>query len=118
MDRRRFRRWPRQLDVRVWKHGEEGQAFRAISTNVSRTGIFVRTQLVLPSGSRVRLEVNHSSRSFVAEGVDVPIIVSSGYVADEGAGRLMDAGTEFFISKPFSSETLLTTIRGVLVGRV
>jgi Tfp pilus assembly protein PilZ len=69
MDRRRFRRWPRQLDVRVWKQGEEGQTSRAISTNVSRTGIFVRTQLVLPSGTRVRLEVFHSSRSFVAEGV-------------------------------------------------
>jgi uncharacterized protein (TIGR02266 family) len=69
MDRRRFRRWPRQLDVRVWKHGEEGQATRAISTNVSRTGIFVRTQLVLPSGTRLRVEVIHSARSFVSEGV-------------------------------------------------
>jgi Tfp pilus assembly protein PilZ len=69
MDRRRFRRWPRQLDVRVWKHGDEAQANRAVSTNVSRTGIFVRTQLVLPSGTRVRLEILHSARSFVSEGV-------------------------------------------------
>lgn len=69
MDRRRFRRWPRQLDVRLWKHGEEGQASRAISTNISRTGIFVRTQTVLPSGTRLRLEVMHGSRGFLAEGV-------------------------------------------------
>ncbi len=48
---------------------------------------------------------------------DVPIIVSSGFVPEEGAGRLLDAGTEFFISKPFTAETMLTTLRGVLVGR-
>lgn len=52
-----------------------------------------------------------------AEGVDVPIIVASGYVTDEGAGRLLEAATEFFVSKPFTAETLLTTLRGVLVGR-
>ncbi|MBA3853124.1 MAG: hybrid sensor histidine kinase/response regulator [Gemmatimonas sp.] len=52
-----------------------------------------------------------------AEGVSVPIIVASGYVTDEGAGRLLEAATEFFVSKPFSAETLLTTLRGVLVGR-
>ena len=68
-ERRRNRRWPRQLDVRMWKYGEEGQANRSISTNVSRTGIFVRTQQVLPSGTRLRLEVGHSGRSFVVEGV-------------------------------------------------
>jgi two-component system cell cycle sensor histidine kinase/response regulator CckA len=48
---------------------------------------------------------------------DLPIIVSSGYVPDEGAGRLLDTGAEFFISKPFTAEALLTTIRGVLAGR-
>ena len=69
MDRRRSRRWPRQLDVRFWKRGEEGQATRALSTNISKTGIFLRTQQVLPSGSRLRLEVTCAGRSFVAEGV-------------------------------------------------
>jgi len=68
-DRRRNRRWPRQLEVRFWKQGEEGQGNRAISTNVSRTGIFVRTQMVLPSGTRMRLAVGHSGRSFTIEGV-------------------------------------------------
>jgi PAS domain S-box-containing protein len=51
-----------------------------------------------------------------AEGAKIPIIVSSGYVEERGAGRLLDAETEFFISKPFTTETLLTTLRGVLVG--
>ncbi len=46
-----------------------GQGSRAISTNVSRTGIFVRTQLVLPSGTRLRLAVGHSGRDFTVEGV-------------------------------------------------
>jgi Tfp pilus assembly protein PilZ len=69
MDRRRSRRWPRQLDIRFWKRGEEGQPTRAVSTNVSRTGIFLRTPQVLPSGARLRLEVNCAGRSFVAEGV-------------------------------------------------
>jgi two-component system, cell cycle sensor histidine kinase and response regulator CckA len=52
-----------------------------------------------------------------AEGADIPIIVSSGYVEEAGAGRLLAADTEFFISKPFTAEVLLTTLRGVLVGR-
>ncbi len=68
-ERRRNRRWPRQLEVRFWKQGEEGQGSRAVSTNVSRTGIFVRTQMVLPSGSRMRLAIGHTGRSFTVEGV-------------------------------------------------
>jgi hypothetical protein len=68
-DRRRTRRWPRQLEVRFWKQGEGGQGTRAISTNVSRTGIFVRTQAVLPSGSRIRLALGHSGRDFTIEGI-------------------------------------------------
>jgi hypothetical protein len=68
-ERRRDRRWPRQLEVRFWKQGEEGQGTRAISTNVSRTGIFVRTQSVLPSGSRMRIAMGHSGRSITIEGV-------------------------------------------------
>ncbi len=48
--------------------------------------------------------------------VAIPIIVSSGYIPEEGAGRLLDTGTEFFISKPFSADGLLSTLRGVLVG--
>ena len=69
MDRRRSRRWPRQLDVRFWKHGEEGDATRAISTNVSKTGLFVRTNQVLPSGARLRLEISCAGRTFVSEGI-------------------------------------------------
>jgi two-component system, cell cycle sensor histidine kinase and response regulator CckA len=53
-----------------------------------------------------------------AEGADIPIIVSSGYVEEAGTGRMLDADTEFFISKPFTAEVLLTTLRGVFVGRV
>jgi hypothetical protein len=68
-ERRRNRRWPRQLEVRFWKQGEEGQGNRAISTNVSRTGIFVRSQLVLPTGTRLRLAIGHSGREFTVEGV-------------------------------------------------
>src|ERR1044072_2864608 len=67
-ERRRNRRRPRQLQVRFWKQGEEGQGSRAISTNISRTGIFVRTQMVLPSGTRMRIAVGHSGRSCTIEG--------------------------------------------------
>src|SRR3954468_9067973 len=69
MDRRRNRRWPRQLEIRFWKQGEEGQPSRAVSTNISRTGIFVRTQSVMPSGSRLLVEIGHSGRSILVEGV-------------------------------------------------
>ena len=69
MERRRNRRWPRQLEVRVWKRGDEAHPLRATSVNISRTGIFVRTQQVLPSGTRLRLEVFNGPRSFLAEGI-------------------------------------------------
>ena len=80
MDRRRNRRWPRQLEVRFWKRGEEVQALRAISSNVSRTGIFVRTQQVLPSGTRLRLEVMNAGRGFIAEGVVVRALKTPGHL--------------------------------------
>src|SRR5688572_3372547 len=69
MEKRRNRRWPRQLEVRVWRRGDEAHPLRATSVNISRTGIFVRTQQVLPSGTRLRLEVFNGPRSFIAEGV-------------------------------------------------
>lgn len=50
-----------------------------------------------------------------AEGTDVPIIVSSGQDID--AAGLLKSGSEFFISKPFTAETLLSTLKGALVGR-
>ena len=54
-ERRRNRRWPRQLEVRFWKQGEEGQGSRAISTNISRTGVFVRSKTPLAIGTKVNL---------------------------------------------------------------
>jgi two-component system cell cycle sensor histidine kinase/response regulator CckA len=44
----------------------------------------------------------------------LPIIVSSGYVGDEGASKLLGTGVEHFISKPFTSETLLTALHSVI----
>lgn len=89
MERRRNRRWPRQLEVRVWRRGDDGQPLRATSGNISRTGIFVRTQQVLPSGTRLRLEVVNGQRSFLAEGVVVRAIRTPGqmqHVMPSGMG--------------------------------
>ena len=69
MDRRRERRWPRQLEVRFWRRGEEDVPHRGVAMNVSRTGIFVRSTVVLPSGARVRVEVQHGHDGFVVEAV-------------------------------------------------
>lgn len=57
MERRRDRRWPRQLDAKFWRPNEKPH--RAVATNISLSGIFLRTSSVLPSGTRVRLEVFH-----------------------------------------------------------
>ena len=51
---------------------------RATSANISRTGLFVRTQQVLPSGTRLRLEVLNGPRSFVAEGIVVRALKTPG----------------------------------------
>ncbi|MDX1630915.1 MAG: PilZ domain-containing protein [Thermoanaerobaculia bacterium] len=71
MDRRRERRWPRVLDVRFRKRGEEEKPHRAVATNISKGGMFIRTSAVLPSGTRVRVEVVHARHGFMVEGVVV-----------------------------------------------
>jgi len=80
MDRRRNRRWPRQLEVRFWKQGEPGAPIRGVSTNISRTGIFVRTNTVLPSGSRLRLEIGAHGRTVAIEGVVMRAIKSPAHL--------------------------------------
>jgi hypothetical protein len=68
MDRRRSRRWPRQLDARLWKAGEE-QPVAASIVNISVTGLFVRTPNVAPPGTRFRVEIIHSTGGFLIETV-------------------------------------------------
>jgi hypothetical protein len=80
MQRRRNRRWPRQLEVRFWKQGEPGAPSRGVSTNISRTGIFVRTNFVLPSGSRLRLEIGHHGRTIAVEGLVMRAIKSPAHL--------------------------------------
>jgi two-component system cell cycle sensor histidine kinase/response regulator CckA len=46
---------------------------------------------------------------------NLPIIVASGYMGDDGAQKLIGTGVEHFISKPFTAERLLSTLRSVLV---
>jgi CheY-like chemotaxis protein len=45
---------------------------------------------------------------------DLPIIVASGYMGGDGAQKLIGTGVEHFISKPFTAERLLSTLRAVL----
>ncbi|HVS02581.1 MAG TPA: PilZ domain-containing protein [Thermoanaerobaculia bacterium] len=80
MDRRRDRRWPRQLEVRFWRRGDYEHPHQAIAANISRTGVFVRTQSVLPSGARLRVEVIHGRESFVAEAVVVRALKTPGHL--------------------------------------
>ena len=67
MDRRKSRRWPRQLDIRFWAREGEDKPHRAVASNVSLTGIFVRTSAVFKAGTRIRLEVLYGGRSFMTE---------------------------------------------------
>ena len=102
-ERRRNRRWPRQLEVRFWKQGEEGQGTRAISTNISRTGIFVRTQMVLPSGTRMRLAVGHGGRSFTTEGVVMRALRSPAHLQSAMPSGM---GVRFMTSEELLEELL------------
>jgi two-component system cell cycle sensor histidine kinase/response regulator CckA len=45
---------------------------------------------------------------------DLPIIVASGYMGDDGAEKLIGTGVEHFISKPFTAERLLSMLHSVL----
>jgi PAS domain S-box-containing protein len=46
----------------------------------------------------------------------LPIIVSSGYMKDEGGAKLLGTGVEHFITKPFTAETLLSALHAVLAA--
>jgi two-component system cell cycle sensor histidine kinase/response regulator CckA len=45
---------------------------------------------------------------------EMPLIVASGYMGDDGAEKLIGTGVEHFISKPFTAERLLSALRSVL----
>lgn len=45
---------------------------------------------------------------------DLPVIIASGYVDDAAMAALLALRVEHFVAKPFSAETLLSTLYGVL----
>jgi hypothetical protein len=67
MEKRRARRVPRRVPVRVRRHGEP-EAHVAYTTNVSTTGAFLAGIQSLQPGERVQLEFQAGERSFVVEG--------------------------------------------------
>jgi Tfp pilus assembly protein PilZ len=67
MERRAEKRFPRRIEVRFWRKGEE-QSHSAFTTNVSRTGVFLGTGQTLFPGERVRLELVDPEHGFIAEG--------------------------------------------------
>jgi two-component system, cell cycle sensor histidine kinase and response regulator CckA len=50
-----------------------------------------------------------------AQGCTVPVLMSSGYDADDVAGHLVQAGSVHFLQKPYTAHALLTAV-GALVG--
>ncbi|MBZ0110829.1 MAG: PilZ domain-containing protein [Thermoanaerobaculia bacterium] len=72
MERRKDKRWPRQLDAKFGKPNEKPH--HAVATNISLGGAFLRTPSVLPSGTRLRVEFVHSQYGFVVEAVVVRAI--------------------------------------------
>lgn len=72
MERRKDKRWPRQLDAKFGKPNEKPH--HAVATNISLGGAFLRTPSVLPSGTRLRVEIVHSQYGFVVEAVVVRAI--------------------------------------------
>lgn len=48
---------------------------------------------------------------------DLKVIVCSGCPIDEGSQKILDAGAEKFIQKPFSVSTLTATLKEVLKGK-
>ena len=72
MDRRRDKRWPRQLDAKFGRPNEKPH--HAVASNISLSGVFLRTPLVAPTGTRLRVELIHSSHGFIAEAIVVRAI--------------------------------------------
>jgi Tfp pilus assembly protein PilZ len=67
MSRRRSARRPRRVSIQFWKQGDS-HPYPGFTTNISMTGMFIGTRSPLPSGTRVRIEVQ-VERGFMIEGV-------------------------------------------------
>lgn len=67
MERRNHRRFPRRVEVRFWRQGEN-TPHSSFTTNVSRTGLFLGSASALVPGERLRLEVVDRDNGFFIEG--------------------------------------------------
>lgn len=59
----------RRLPVRFRTHGADATEYTGFTTDISTSGAFVATRHVIPSGTRLRLEIGDPGRGFAIEGV-------------------------------------------------
>ncbi len=67
MTRRTSERHARRIEVRFWRRGDT-KAHSGFTIDVSRSGLFLGTTIMLRPGERVRLELLDHERGFVVEG--------------------------------------------------
>ena len=68
MERREKERRPRRVRVQFWKRGKT-KRYRGYSANISIGGMYIDTNNLVPSGSRIRLEIGAGEQTFMAEAV-------------------------------------------------
>jgi Tfp pilus assembly protein PilZ len=67
MERRIHRRYPRRIELRFWRPGE-AQGHTSYTSNISKSGLFLNSDIGLMPGERLRLEFVDPDSGFVAEG--------------------------------------------------
>ncbi len=68
MERRKKERRPRRVQVHFWKRGTT-KRYRGYSANISIGGMYIDTNNLVSTGSRIRLEVGSDEQTFMAEAV-------------------------------------------------
>ncbi len=68
MERREQERRPRRVQVHFWKRGTSKRC-RGYSANISTGGMYIDTNTLVSTGSRIRLEVGADQHTFMAEAV-------------------------------------------------
>jgi Tfp pilus assembly protein PilZ len=78
MERREEKRFPRRIEVTFSRPGDD-KVHRGFTGNVSRSGLFIHTHMVVKPGTRIQVELRYEGKTFAAEAM----VVRAGRFAPE-----------------------------------
>ncbi len=85
MERREKARRPHRMQVSFWELGSDKRKM-GYTLNVSSTGLYITTSILLPRGTRIRVELTGSTQSYVLEAEVARVFRSQNNLRPSGMG--------------------------------